>query len=67
MIDKVKLNKKAFSVSAQFDDSDEKAYWLSRTPQERLEHIQLLREINYGDKASARLHRVLEIAERTEG
>jgi hypothetical protein len=67
MIDKVKLNKKAFSVSAQFDDSDEKAYWLSRTPQERLEHIQLLREINYGDKASARLQRVLEIAERTEG
>jgi hypothetical protein len=63
----IKLNKEAFTVSEQFDASDERAYWHSRTPQERIEHIQLLRQINYGHSASERLQRFFEIAEQTEG
>jgi hypothetical protein len=57
-----KLDKTAFSVASGVDDSDEKAYWLSRTPQERLQHMEALRRINYGDRSAARLQRVLEIA-----
>jgi len=45
-------------------DSDEKAFWLSRTPLDRLEAVELLREIAFGyDPATTRLQRVLETAE----
>lgn len=56
------LDKTAFSVTRLGDESDDIAYWHSRTPGERLEHMELLRHINYGDQATARLQRVLEIA-----
>jgi hypothetical protein len=60
-----KLDKTAFSVvSLDEADSDEKEYWLSKTPLERLRYMELLRRINYGTGAAARLQRVLEIAER---
>jgi hypothetical protein len=63
----LKLDKTAFSIAPLFDESDEKAYWLSRTPQERLHHIEILRRINYGDSATARLQRVLELAQHSWG
>ncbi|MDQ3009835.1 MAG: hypothetical protein M3X11_03930 [Acidobacteriota bacterium] len=62
-----KLDKAAFSVLRAFDDTDEKNYWWSRTPQERLQHMELLRHINYGHLASTRLQRVLELAEFSRG
>ena len=45
-------------------DREDKEYWLSKSPYERLQHIELLRRINYGSDAAARLQRVLEITER---
>jgi hypothetical protein len=61
-----KLDKTAFSVLSSFEEADkqDKEYWLSRTPVERLQYMELLRRINYGSNATARLQRVLEIAER---
>jgi hypothetical protein len=61
-----KLDKTAFSVLSSFEEADkqDKEYWLSRTPLERLQYMELLRRINYGSNATARLQRVLEIAER---
>jgi len=61
-----KMNKKVVSVISSFEEADrqDKEYWLSRTPLERLQHMELLRRINYGPNATARLQRVLEIAER---
>ena len=51
-------------VGSVRDESDEKAFWLGKTPLERLEAVELLREIAYGhDAISARLQRVLEVAE----
>jgi hypothetical protein len=44
----LKLDKTAFSITTLSDESDEKVYWLSRTPHERLQHIEILRQINYG-------------------
>jgi hypothetical protein len=59
-----RIDKKAFSVSSLSDESDEKAYWFSKTPQERLIAMELLRQINYGyDPTTARLQRILEITE----
>ena len=60
----LKVDRKAFSVISLTDDSGEKAYWLARTPQERLQQVEILRRINYGIKSAARLQRILEIAER---
>ena len=61
-----KMDKTAFSVASSFEEADkqDKEYWLSRTPYVRLQHMELLRRINYGPNATARLQRVLEIAER---
>lgn len=59
------IDKTAFSVASRAEAADEKAYWLSRTPEERLRHIETLRRINYGHQAAARLRRVLEVAQRT--
>jgi hypothetical protein len=60
--DEPRVDRTAFSVVPLFDDSDERAYWHSRSPAERLEHVETLRRISYGDQATARLQRVLEIA-----
>jgi hypothetical protein len=61
-----RMDKTAFSVVSSFEEADkeDKKYWLSRTPIERLRHMELLRRINYGSNATARLQRVLEIIER---
>ena len=34
-------DKTAFSVASLFDEPDEKAYWLSKTPDERLQAMEL--------------------------
>jgi hypothetical protein len=61
-----KLDKTAFSVVSSFEEADrqDEEYWHSRTPLERLQHMEFLRMINYGYDSTARLQRVLEIAER---
>ncbi len=59
-----RIDKSKLSVTSLFDKSDDKEYWLSKTPQERLAALELMRQINYGyDPTTARLERVLEIAE----
>jgi len=60
----LRLDKTAFSVTSAFDDSETTSFWLSKTPHERLEYIEILRRMNYGHKATARLQRILEITER---
>ncbi|MBN2449616.1 MAG: hypothetical protein JXR77_04465 [Lentisphaeria bacterium] len=38
------------------EDSDERAFWLAKTPEERLEALELLREVAYDyDPTTARL------------
>jgi hypothetical protein len=64
-----KVDRSAISISGLHDQSDEKAYWLSKTPEERLAALELMRQIVYGyDYATApRLQRVFAIAERSSG
>ncbi len=64
-ISEMRLDKTKITVSNSFDNTEEKEYWLSRTPQERLLHVERLRRIAYGyDENSQGLQRVLELAER---
>ena len=64
-IDTVKIDKSVLSVTS-LSESDEKEYSHSKTPYERLESIELMRQINYGyDPTTIRLQRVLEVAQLT--
>jgi hypothetical protein len=59
---KTKLDRTHFSV-AKLNDSDEKAYWLSKSPAERLEALELMRQMIYGyDPARTRLQKILTVA-----
>jgi hypothetical protein len=61
-----KVQRTAFSAGLAFDKSDDKSYWLSKTPAERLQAVELMRQIIYGyDPSTTRLQRVLEIAQRS--
>jgi hypothetical protein len=63
----VKIDRKALSVASLLEPSDDKAYWLSKTPHERLEAAELMRQIVYGyDPSTTRLQRVFEIAQRSQ-
>ena len=65
-IDTFKMDKATFSVLSSFEKADEadKTYWHSKTPQERLEALELMRQINYGyNPITERLQRVLEVDE----
>jgi hypothetical protein len=58
------LDKSRLIVSVPGDIEEEKAYWLSRTPEERLAAIEISRRMVYGeDAATSRLQRVLEISQ----
>jgi hypothetical protein len=47
--------------------SSEVEYWLSRTPQERLQALECLRRLYYGyDPATARVQRVLDVTDFSE-
>jgi hypothetical protein len=59
------LDRNAFSSGKLTEPSDEKAYWLSKTPEERLEALEIMRQILYGyDPAATRLQRFCEVAKR---
>jgi hypothetical protein len=65
LLSKLKVDRSVMSVAALTDEPDDKAYWLARTPHERLRQVEILRRINYGYQTAGRLQRVLEIIERT--
>lgn len=62
-----RVDRSAFSVVFLEDkDRADKEYWMSKTPGERLEAIEAIRQVLYGyDPTAARLQRVLEIVRRT--
>jgi hypothetical protein len=57
---------KVLTVSSGFKkiDFEDKAYWFSQNPNNRIQYIEILRKINYGKDASRRLQRILEVAKR---
>jgi hypothetical protein len=66
-VSEFRLDKAAFSVGSLDDPDDTVAYWRSRTPQERMAALEMLRQVLYGyDPATARMERVLTVAYRDE-
>ena len=62
LIDEVRMDKSHFSVVTTDTPSDAKEYWQTKTVQERLAALELIRQIIYGyDPDTARVQRVLEV------
>lgn len=62
-----KMDKTVFSVVPLSQADDEKEYWLSKTPHERLRAVELIRQTIYGyTPTSGRLQRVFEVAKREQ-
>ncbi len=58
------LNKNIIKITSPDDIEEEKKYWLSKDPIERLEAVELNRRMVYGrDRTASRLQRFLEIAD----
>ena len=58
-----RIDRSAFSVVklSEADEAD-RQYWLSKTPLERLEAMELIRQVIYGyDPAAARMERTLTL------
>lgn len=59
-----RLNKKVVKVTSLDDIEEEKRYWMSKSPLERIEAIEINRRMIYGqDRVTSRLQRFFETAE----
>ncbi len=67
LLDQARVDRTAFSVTTLAEaDRVDRAYWRSRTPDERLAALELSRQIAYGYDPTARgLSRFFEVAEFT--
>lgn len=65
LIEEQSVDRNAFEVIPLSEEGDDRAYWQSKTPAERLLALEIMRQIVYGyDPSTTRLQRVLEIARR---
>jgi hypothetical protein len=63
-----KLDKTVLTFGELHDGGDEKAYWLSKSPQARMTAIEIMRRIVYGEAATTqRLQRFFEITDLKSG
>lgn len=62
--DLLRIDRKVFSVVLMSEIEKDLTYWLSKTPEERLEAVEFLRQLIFCyDPATERLQRVFETAE----
>ena len=68
LVQSARMDKTAFSAMSFAEAAEaDRTYWWSKTPEERLAALELLRQIHYGyDPATERLQRVLTIVELGE-
>jgi hypothetical protein len=66
LIDEIRMDRSVISVLGTRTPSDAKAYWKTRTMEERLAALELTRQILNGyDPDTTRFERVLEITRST--
>ena len=57
----LRLDKTKIEVVDDLNRTDEIEYWRNTTTKERLQHLERLRRTFYGDRARARLQRVIKV------
>lgn len=61
----VRVDRAVVQESSLFDKPNDVSYWLTRTPLERWQAMELIRQTLYGyDESTGRLQRVLEVVEQ---
>ena len=64
VLQSMSMDRTTLTVASLADPPDDKAYWQSKTPAERMAALEFLRVVSYGyDPTTARLQRVLEVVE----
>jgi len=67
LVQSARIDKTTLAVTSLGDETGDREFWLSKTPDERLAAMELLRQINYGyDPATARVERVLTVVQLGE-
>jgi hypothetical protein len=59
----LRIDRQSLTVLSAFDESVDREFWFHKTPQQRIEQVEILRQLNYGHQSSDRLQRVLEVVE----
>jgi hypothetical protein len=63
-VDNLRVDRSAFRVDSLDDEPKDAAYWRSKSPNERWEALEILRQIVYGyDPSTARLQKFFEVAD----
>jgi hypothetical protein len=63
-VNNARLDRSAFDIVPLEKEGDDRDYWRAKSPQERMEALELMRQIIYGyDPATTRLQRFFEVAE----
>ena len=61
-MEEIRLDKTVFEVVEGFDNSSDKEYWLSKTPEERFEFVEYFRVLNYGQNIlKSRIQKFFEV------
>ena len=64
LVESAQVERSVVVVSGLHDETDEREYWLSKTPSERLAALELMRQVIYGyDPSTTRLQRVFSVVE----
>lgn len=60
------MDKTVFSIGSLEEQGNDKAYWASKTPAERLQAVEFMRQVMYGyDPDTTRLQRVFTITQQS--
>jgi hypothetical protein len=64
-----RVDRTAITIATFADaEQEDRAFWHSRTPEERMTYLEWLRQRNWGyDPTTTRLQRVLAVVERSAG
>jgi hypothetical protein len=67
LIDSLRMDKTTFSIGTLEEQGDDRKYWASKTPAERLQALEFMRQVMYGyDPDITRLQRVFTIAQHPQ-
>jgi hypothetical protein len=63
----MRIRRDALTLATFADmDRQDRAYWMRQTPQARLQAMELMRRINYGEAAAERMQRLFEVVDLEE-
>ena len=64
LLESERMDKSVMVIGELSEQGDDKAYWATKTPDERLAALELMRQVMFGyDPSTARIQRVLTIAQ----